>query len=158
MTTPYTIETLREANRDTHTICYSLWQSDVDLINGLVASQEEQRQGNTPVLSDADIVLCVTPEGKEVSTRGHLIKHLEEDRPLYVNVDPDVPWLAQGVDVSDVSGGPEIRIQVHELAYVGKRLKRFKAWGHLGPGPHAAIYFQAEVNVWKMVDKRSRFL
>jgi hypothetical protein len=53
----------------------------------------------------------------------------------------------------DASGGYWISICKSDLAsftFVGKELKTFCAWGHVGMARNGAINFQAEVFVWEL--------
>lgn len=148
----YTLDTLRAIN-GSYATEHSIWPSDVEKVNDLSARLEAERQDD-PTPTDGDFVVCATPGGEVVSDRGHLQKR--EDAPLFVCVHPSTPFIHPGV-ASEAGGGPEIRVREDELEYVGKRLKRFCTWGHQGPCGNGAIDFQAEVNVWRMVDTRVRF-
>jgi hypothetical protein len=65
---------------------------------------------------------------------------------------PYTPFIDERLQ-SDASGGYWISVQEKDIplfTFVGRELKTFCAWGHMGMTRNGALDFQAEVFVWEL--------
>jgi len=147
----YGYDELLDINGSYHSVHY-LNQDDLDKVNHLIERIEAIRQGNpTPV--DGDKIICVNPLIGEMSKRGYLEKRNGE---LSVCTDPSIPFISEENLHTDASGGPWFPMSLEQFLqnseFVGKTLTFFKVWGHCGTWANGAVYFQAEVFLWRVTN------
>jgi hypothetical protein len=126
--------------------------ADVDKINRLVSLIEAARQGDPIAPIDGDRIMCVSPEKGVVSRNGHIQRRMSFCDFMTICTQPYTPFIDERL-YSDASGGYWITICESDLAsftFVGRELKTFCAWGHMGMTANGAIDFQAEVFVWEL--------
>jgi hypothetical protein len=126
--------------------------ADVEKINRLVALIEAARQGDPPTPLDGDRIICISPEKGVVSRNGHIQRRNSFSDWMTICTQPYTPFIAENLR-SDASGGYWVSLEEKDLAlftFVGKVLKFFCAWGHMGMCANGAINFQAEVYEWEL--------
>jgi hypothetical protein len=126
--------------------------ADVEKINRLVSLIEATRQGEPEYPLDGDRIICVSPEKGVVSRHGHIQKRMSMGYWMTICTDPYTPFIDEELE-SDASGGYWIVVQEKDIPsfiYVGKELKTFCAWGHMGMTANGAIDFKTEVFVWEL--------
>src|SRR6266487_274899 len=147
----YTIETLIAFNTSYHHE-HRVTQSDLERINTLVHLIEAARQTDPTSPLDGDRIICISPERGVVSRNGHIQRRQSFTYWMTICTDPYTPFIDEELE-SDASGGYWIIVQEKDKAsftFVGRELKTFCAWGHMGMTGNGAIDFQAEVFVWEL--------
>ncbi len=147
----YTKDRLIELNTLYHHE-HGVTDADVAMVNHLVTLIEAARQIDPPTLLDGDRIICISPTKGVVSKRGHIQRRMSFCDFMTICTDPYIPFIDERL-YSDASGGYWITICESDLAsftFVGRELKTFCAWGHMGMCAHGAIDFQAEVFVWEL--------
>jgi hypothetical protein len=146
----YTKDRLITLNSSYH-LEHRVTEADVERINRLVSLIEAARQSEPTSPLDGDRIICVSPERGIVSRNGHIQRRQSFDYWMTICTDPYTPFIDESL-YSDASGGYWIIVQEKDKAsftFVGKELKTFCAWGHMGMTRNGAIDFQAEVFVWE---------
>lgn len=147
----YTFEELVALNTLYH-LEHRVTPSDVEKINSLVTLIEAARQIDPPRPIDGDLIICVSPTKGVVSNTGHIQRRQSFTDCMTICTRPYIPFIDASL-YSDASGGYWITITESDLAsctFVGRKLKTFCAWGHMGMCAHGAIDFRAEVFVWQL--------
>src|SRR5579864_4934691 len=147
----YTLEKLVALNTLYHHE-HRVTLSDVEKINSLVTLIEALRQIAPPQPLDGDRIICVSPERGIISRNGHIQRRNSFSDWMTVCTHPFTPFIDARL-TSDASGGYWVSLQEKDRAaftFVGKELKTFCAWGHMGMCAHGAIDFKAEVFVWEL--------
>lgn len=138
-----------------HIMKHGISQKDVDDLNMTIALIESSRRKETPI--KGDIIECSAPgDGKIRYPQGHLEQSIETEFAsictrgyapfVYVSED----WM----DFSFVTSGGywlrERELEMYEYI-IGEYPKVFCKWGSCGPCHNGAIYFRANVNVWRLI-------
>jgi len=147
----YTKDRLIALNTSYH-FDHRVTDADVAMVNHLVSLIEAARQIDPPTLLDGDRIICISPEKGVVSRHGHIQRRMSMGYWMTICTDPYTPFIDEELE-SDASGGYWIVVQEKDRAsftFVGKELKTFCAWGHMGMTGNGAIDFQAEVFVWEL--------
>jgi hypothetical protein len=90
-------------------------------------------------------------EAGVVSRTGHIQKRMCFSDWMTICTQPYTPFIDERLE-SDVSGGYWVNIWKKDMplfTFVGRAMKTFCAWGHMGMTRNGAIDFQAEVFVWE---------
>ena len=147
----YTKDRLIALNTSYH-FEHRVTDSDVEKINQLVTLIEAARQSEPTYPLDGDRIICVSPDKGIVSRNGHIQRRQSFGYWMTICTDPYTPFIDESLE-SDASGGYWIIVQEKDRAsftFVGRELKTFCAWGHMGMTGNGAIDFQAEVYVWEL--------
>ena len=126
--------------------------ADVAMVNRLVTLIEALRQGDPTSPLDGDRIICISPERGIVSRNGQIQRRNSFSDWMTICTQPYTPFIDERLR-SDASGGYWVSVQEADMplfTFVGKELKTFCAWGHLGMTGNGAIDFQAEVFVWEL--------
>jgi hypothetical protein len=147
----YTRETLIAFNPSYHSE-HLVTAADVEKINRLVSLIEAARQADPPTPLDGDRIICISPERGIMSRNGHIQRRNSFSDWMTVCTQPYTPFIDERL-LSDASGGYWVSVQEKDQAlftFVGRELKTFCAWGHMGMIRNGALDFQAEVFVWEL--------
>ena len=147
----YTKDRLIALNTSYH-FDHRVTDADLEKINRLVRLIEAARQSEPTYPLDGDRIICVSPDKGIVSRNGHIQRRQSFGYWMTICTDPYTPFIDESLE-SDASGGYWIIVQEQDKAsftFVGKALKTFCAWGHMGMTGNGAIDFQAEVFVWEL--------
>lgn len=130
---------------------------DVENVNWTIALLEVSRKKETPI--KGDIIQCSSPsDGMIHYPNGHLDLSIEaEFASICVKGSP--PFVFHnGKEIGSFSfsfscsGGYWLSEQELEMyEYIGRKRKMFCQWGSCGAAWNGAIYFQAIVNVWRLI-------
>ena len=147
----YTKDRLIALNTSYH-FDHRVTDADLEKINRLVRLIEAARQSEPTYPLDGDRIICVSPDKGIVSRNGHIQRRQSFGYWMTICTDPYIPFIDESLE-SDASGGYWIIVQEKDRAsftFVGRELKTFCAWGHMGMTGNGAIDFQAEVYVWEL--------
>ncbi len=139
---------------------HGITQKDVDAVNHSIAILESGRTKDMPIMGD--IIQCSTPgDGKIKYMGGHLdtdliIPEPNDWRGGHICVKPSHPFVFHDyVELTSfsTSGGYWFKQREKEMfEFIDKDVpKMFCQWGHNGACHHGAIYYNAKVNVWKLL-------
>ncbi len=146
----YTKETLIPLNTLYH-LEHRVTDGDVAKINHLVSLIEAARQCEPMHPLDGDRILCISPKRGVVSRTGHIQRRMCFSDWMTICTQPYTPFIDERIE-SDASGGYWVSVWKKDMplfTFVGKELKTFCAWGHMGMTRNGAIDFKAEVFVWE---------
>lgn len=127
---------------------------DVENINWTITLIEASRKRKTPIMGD--IIQCSAPDDGMIRyPDGHLDQPIEKEVASICVKPYSSPFVFHNKKVItsfSCSGGYWIREQELEMyEYIGKRGKIICQWGSCGAAWSGAIYFQAIVNVWRLL-------
>ena len=149
----YSDDSLRKIN-GLYLSAHTLDQQDLNKVNALCARMEAERSGEAPQPTEGDQVICLNPTLGEICKNGHLERTKNR---IWINEDPEIPFVYENGHFS-TSGGPEFGLSEDQFRQqaecVGKSLKPFHTWEHLGPCGWGSVRFQCEVFLWKLTDAR----
>jgi hypothetical protein len=146
----YTKERLIALNASYH-LDHRVTDADVETINTLVGLIEAVRHDDPTTPIDGDRIMCISPKRGIVSRTGHIQKRMSFSDWMTICTQPYTPFIDERLE-SDASGGYWVSVWKKDMpffTFVGKELKTFCAWGHMGMTRNGAIDFQAEVFVWE---------
>ncbi len=150
----YTLETLAAINSGYLAEHFIIRAADIEKVNALIVEIERKRdmQERQPTPTDGDIVICERATGEIIASSGHL-ENASWAGGMMVCIHPfNAPFIFP-MTASHASGGPWIMADLEKMEYIGKQLKTFCTWSTMGARKNGALDFQAEVNVWKMVEQ-----
>ena len=133
---------------------YGISYADVNSINDTIFVLESTRSKDVPI--KGDIIQCSAPnDGMIKYPNGHLDRSIETEFAS-ICVQPYAPFVFHGRTLESLSfscsGGYWIREQELEMYELqGYKTKTFCQWGECGACAGGAIYFQAIVNVWRLL-------
>lgn len=152
-----TMQSLQENNLNyDHIKKHGINQVDVENVNWTIVLLEGPRIWQKKIPIKGDIIQCSSPDDGMIRyPNGHLDEPIENEfASICVKPygSPFVNHNGKEITSFSCSGGYWISEQELEMyEYIGRKKKMFCQWGSCGVAWSGAIYFQAEINVWKLI-------